>query len=76
MVKSYLRYEHDAVFGLVASSTCNAIAFGATSSSTSSSSPPSTLVTAALERVLLWDTRRGVMLQASAMLCCEVRCMT
>ena len=69
MVKSYLRYEHDAVFGLVASSSCNAIAFGATSSSSSSSSSsPSTLVTAALERVLLWDTRRGVMLQAGATL--------
>ncbi|GJP76662.1 hypothetical protein CLOP_g7111 [Closterium sp. NIES-67] len=54
MVKAYLRYEQEAVFGLVVSPSCGSICFDQSGRS---------ILTGALERLLVWDVRKGTLLQ-------------
>ncbi|CAI5462283.1 unnamed protein product [Closterium sp. Yama58-4] len=57
MVKAYLRYEQEAVFGLVVSPSCGSICFDQSGRS---------ILTGALERLLVWDVRKGTLLQQLA----------
>lgn len=54
MVKSYLRYEHALSFGVIASGDSN-IAHDATGKY---------LLTAALDKILVWDLKKGVTFKA------------
>ncbi|KAK9480728.1 WD40-repeat-containing domain protein [Lipomyces japonicus] len=55
MVKSYLRFEPDAAFGVI-SSNCNALWLG---SSSSSSTSAGRAIVGALESVITWDVKTG-----------------
>lgn len=55
MVKAYLRYAHDAQFGIIASNACN-VCCGRHAGNA--------LYTGALEDVQEWDLRRGALVRA------------
>ncbi|KNC66218.1 hypothetical protein SARC_18256, partial [Sphaeroforma arctica JP610] len=54
MSKSYLRYSPDGSFGLVSSPGCNTISWKGGEQA----------ITGALESVLVWDVRKGLVLQS------------